>query len=727
MEKENLLSRHHCNKPCPIDSLSVTNTSLVTIVPCLETSTRKQVENSNVVLENLEDNQHQHEPSLTMYQHNGQGHPIVTQQYYHKQDQRSCIGPRHHQQQQRHIYGPPSHSILRTNFASPSIGNHSPMSYCSSSIPHESCTRNNISKIQQRSQPSQSTSNPEQYQQYGGTNRRMHSMSKVIQGRPHVSNKIRGKVSSSSHLMHHMPTDVMAHTLGMTTQDTGNNNQDNITEANYYHKRKSARACSVTKKMRLFLSDPEEVREGRKRKTQESCSQATHNNVDPIEIEAFNMQRSKVFRSPTKNIRQSNVKGSEIPNSSYDYDYRVKTPLYNINSFEIGDITPLTTGMHDMDSFSYIGTPFASPLKSMSFPRDFFESNINVTRSMSIDDKIDRVSASASENSHFRYHQRIPNLNKTPFLDSSRGRGKKDNLSHISSSTDNFLFKRLQSSPLLPTNCSKARNTNERNIPMQLSSQILHPKQHFDEQFSKLFPFDPDTLNRSIKIPPLSSKRDNDKTRGDIIIHSRSTSCNRMQDCADQDGSNPFLGSFRLKIGNIGGMKEPLEEINGVLRSHPRQTLPSDDCQKMQTPIKKFDCKSIAKPLYPKSSLFVTGTHFPSIPTPSPNTTKASIVHSMKERQSSRLHRRNPCNCKKSKCLKLYCECFAAELYCQGCNCNNCNNTLEHQLVRSKAINDTKAKKSQRVQASNNSKRQYPFNPRSMRLTIKGSQHGMSL
>ena len=242
------------------------------------------------------------------------------------------------------------------------------------------------------------------------------------------------------------------------------------------------------------------------------------------------------------------MKGSEIPNSSYDYDYRVKTPLYNINSFEIGDITPLTTGMHDMDSFSYIGTPFASPLKSMSFPRDFFESNINVTRSMSIDNKIDRVSASASENSHFRYHQRIPNLNKTPFLDSSRGRGKKDNLSHISSSTDNFLFKRLQSSPLLPTNCSKARNTNERNIPMQLSSQILHPKQHFDEQFSKLFPFDPDTLNRSIKIPPLSSKRDNDKTRGDIIMHSRSTSCNRMQDCADQDGSNPFLGSFRLKV-----------------------------------------------------------------------------------------------------------------------------------------------------------------------------------
>ena len=54
--------------------------------------------------------------------------------------------------------------------------------------------------------------------------------------------------------------------------------------------------------------------------------------------------------------------------------------------------------------------------------------------------------------------------------------------------------------------------------------------------------------------------------------------------------------------------------------------------------------------------------------------------------------RRNPCNCKKSKCLKLYCECFAAELYCDGCNCINCNNTKDHESVRSKAIKDTKTK-----------------------------------
>ena len=32
------------------------------------------------------------------------------------------------------------------------------------------------------------------------------------------------------------------------------------------------------------------------------------------------------------------------------------------------------------------------------------------------------------------------------------------------------------------------------------------------------------------------------------------------------------------------------------------------------------------------------------------------------------------CNCKNSKCLKLYCECFRAGHYCGGCNCINCRN-----------------------------------------------------
>jgi hypothetical protein len=40
------------------------------------------------------------------------------------------------------------------------------------------------------------------------------------------------------------------------------------------------------------------------------------------------------------------------------------------------------------------------------------------------------------------------------------------------------------------------------------------------------------------------------------------------------------------------------------------------------------------------------------------------------------------CNCKRSKCLKLYCECFAALRYCSTCNCVDCNNRPETEHVR---------------------------------------------
>ena len=41
----------------------------------------------------------------------------------------------------------------------------------------------------------------------------------------------------------------------------------------------------------------------------------------------------------------------------------------------------------------------------------------------------------------------------------------------------------------------------------------------------------------------------------------------------------------------------------------------------------------------------------------------------------SRGGRPKRCNCKNSKCLKLYCDCFSVGLMCDGCNCNDCKNT----------------------------------------------------
>ena len=43
------------------------------------------------------------------------------------------------------------------------------------------------------------------------------------------------------------------------------------------------------------------------------------------------------------------------------------------------------------------------------------------------------------------------------------------------------------------------------------------------------------------------------------------------------------------------------------------------------------------------------------------------------------------CNCKKSRCLKLYCDCFASGDFCRGCNCFECHNNLAYEEETSKA------------------------------------------
>ncbi|VDQ15875.1 unnamed protein product, partial [Trichobilharzia regenti] len=56
---------------------------------------------------------------------------------------------------------------------------------------------------------------------------------------------------------------------------------------------------------------------------------------------------------------------------------------------------------------------------------------------------------------------------------------------------------------------------------------------------------------------------------------------------------------------------------------------------------------------------------------------------------SSLANSRKPCNCTKSHCLKLYCECFAQGQLCQNCNCHNCMNNLAYEEERGRAIKMT--------------------------------------
>lgn len=47
------------------------------------------------------------------------------------------------------------------------------------------------------------------------------------------------------------------------------------------------------------------------------------------------------------------------------------------------------------------------------------------------------------------------------------------------------------------------------------------------------------------------------------------------------------------------------------------------------------------------------------------------------------------CNCSKSKCLKMYCKCFAKGLVCGiDCDCSDCFNNNEHEEIRQKIVNE---------------------------------------
>ncbi|XP_015080428.1 protein tesmin/TSO1-like CXC 5 isoform X2 [Solanum pennellii] len=65
------------------------------------------------------------------------------------------------------------------------------------------------------------------------------------------------------------------------------------------------------------------------------------------------------------------------------------------------------------------------------------------------------------------------------------------------------------------------------------------------------------------------------------------------------------------------------------------------------------------------------------------------------------------CNCKHSRCLKLYCECFASGIFCDGCNCANCHNNVENEASRQEAVEATLER-----------------NPNAFRPKIASSPHG---
>jgi hypothetical protein len=95
--------------------------------------------------------------------------------------------------------------------------------------------------------------------------------------------------------------------------------------------------------------------------------------------------------------------------------------------------------------------------------------------------------------------------------------------------------------------------------------------------------------------------------------------------------------------------------------------------------------------LLEKSLSRTSSFELPTAPLPAMNFVKSSNLsekestkHEVMSDDSSEF---KPCNCRKSKCLKLYCECFSNGRKCTSkCDCSHCCNTVAHEdlILKSK-------------------------------------------
>jgi hypothetical protein len=73
-----------------------------------------------------------------------------------------------------------------------------------------------------------------------------------------------------------------------------------------------------------------------------------------------------------------------------------------------------------------------------------------------------------------------------------------------------------------------------------------------------------------------------------------------------------------------------------------------------------------------------------SLLVPSPSSQGSSAPLSGAALPSVAAHK--PCNCKKSRCLKMYCDCYVQGVFCVNCNCVGCNNNPQNVGERDKAL-----------------------------------------
>ncbi|KAH8384842.1 hypothetical protein KR093_009687, partial [Drosophila rubida] len=137
---------------------------------------------------------------------------------------------------------------------------------------------------------------------------------------------------------------------------------------------------------------------------------------------------------------------------------------------------------------------------------------------------------------------------------------------------------------------------------------------------------------------------------------------------------------MRIKQMKLQQQRQVLAQAQAKLRQQQQQkqqqsplsTKPQQQQQKPQSTTAQANKANVpGKPLFDILKP-------PPPPTPAP--AAATVIEALGG------SRRKHCNCSKSQCLKLYCDCFANGEFCQDCTCKDCFNNLDYEVKRERAI-----------------------------------------
>ncbi|KGN66810.1 protein tesmin/TSO1-like CXC 5 [Cucumis sativus] len=173
-----------------------------------------------------------------------------------------------------------------------------------------------------------------------------------------------------------------------------------------------------------------------------------------------------------------------------------------------------------------------------------------------------------------------------------------------------------------------------------------------------------------------------------------------------------------VELGNVVSSDVPAKKLarqldftgtgGAVLPEHPHFQSRSR-CQESESPAVMV-VQSQSQPQSPQQLVVLPiGTKAPLPPARKPDSPKSRSRSNVETKDATPKKQKQCklCNCKHSRCLKLYCECFASGVYCDGCNCTNCHNNVEHEASRREAVETTLER-----------------NPNAFRPKIANSPHG---